>query len=198
MLAGCLSALGYVNADSIWDRRDPKGAFLFVDSRARHIGDIVTILIQETTGVNNTDQRKMSKDSTASGTFNYKGSTQAGAKTRSSAVAFSSNGEATRTFQGSAAVTINQVFTDRLAVTVVDVLPNGNLVIEGFRKRNVDREERIIRITGIVRPNDILLNDTVLSQSIANFQITYLGQGADTRFTNQNYLSRIINWIWPF
>jgi flagellar L-ring protein precursor FlgH len=197
-LIGGLIVLSCANADSIWDRREPRSAFLFYDSRPRRIGDVVTIIIQETTGINNTDQHKLNRATNAAGTFNFKGDSAAQKNTRSASADFSAQGTANRGFQGNSAFTINQVFTDRMSVIVVDVLPNGNLVVEGFRKRYLDREERIIRITGIVRPIDILLDNTVFSQFVADLEISYVGKGPDTKFTNQNYFSRILNLLWPW
>ena len=69
------------------------------------------------------------------------------------------------TFAGTAQNTANRVFTDRMAVTVVDVMPNGNLVVEGYRSRVVEGEERLLRITGIVRPADIQVGNVIPSGS---------------------------------
>jgi flagellar L-ring protein precursor FlgH len=197
LVAGML-ALSYASADSIWDRRTPQAGFLFTDSRPRRIGDVVTIIIQETTGINNSDQHKLNRAANAAGTFNFKGDSAAQKNSRSASADFSASGTSNRGFQGTSSFTINQVFTDRMSVTVVDVLPNGNLVVEGFRKRYLDREERLIRITGIVRPIDVLLDNTIFSQFVANLEISYVGKGPDTKFTNQNYFSRILNLLWPW
>ena len=85
-----------------------------------------------------------------------------------------------------------------LSVIVVDVLPNGNLVIEGTRRREVSKEVRWMRVTGVVRPIDIEIPNTINSKSIANFNIVYEGGGVESRFTNQGWAGRITNKIWPF
>jgi flagellar L-ring protein precursor FlgH len=85
-----------------------------------------------------------------------------------------------------------------LAVTVVDVLPNGNLVIEGYRSRVVSGEERVLRITGVVRPADVAVGNIVPSGAVANFRITYLGRGPATRTTKQGWLTRINSALRPF
>ena len=85
-----------------------------------------------------------------------------------------------------------------MTVTVIDVLPNGNLLIEGTRRRVVSGEERMLRVSGMVRPSDITVNNLVESQFIANFQVSYGGKGTDSRFTNQGWFSRIVNHVWPF
>ena len=70
--------------------------------------------------------------------------------------------------------------------------------VEGNKRVVVSGEERIIRISGIVRPIDISLTNTVSSTTLANFAISYTGKGPQSRFTNQNYLSKILNYVWPF
>jgi flagellar L-ring protein precursor FlgH len=86
---------------------------------------------------------------------------------------------------------VNRVFTDQMAVTVVDIMPNGNLVVEGYRSRIVQGEERVLRITGIVRQADIQVGNVIPSGAIANFRISYLGRGPATRTNKQGILTRI-------
>lgn len=193
-------------ADSIWDRRDPRYAFLFQDNQARRIGDILTVAISETTTANEQDQRTLNKASNASGQVNYTGSTSASSGTggggtgggRQGALSFNFTDNFNRGFTGNAQMTSNRVFTDNLAVTVVDIMPNGNLVIEGYRSRVVAGEERVLRITGVVRQQDVGIGNTVQSQSIANFRISYLGRGPESRFVNQNHWGRMMNRLWPW
>jgi flagellar L-ring protein FlgH len=189
---------GVAGADSIWDRREPRSAFLFYDNRARRIGDLLTVVILETTDIANNDQKQMSKDTKAGSIFNFKGSTKGGKLARDGQVDFDASGSSTRSFDSKSQLSIDQRFTDRMSVIVIDVLPNGNLVVEGFKQVVVGGEVRTIRISGIVRPIDISLANSVLSQAIANFQITYLGNGPTSRYVKQGYLGRIFNFIWPF
>jgi flagellar L-ring protein precursor FlgH len=176
-------------ADSIWDRRDPRYANLFQDNRARNIGDLLTIAISEVTVANEQDQRDMRKRSFADARFGFGTKGQPGQLL---------NGASDRSFTGNAQVTTNRVFTDRLTVTVVDMMPNGNLVFEGYRSRVVEGEERVLRITGVVRQADIQVGNVVPSAAVANFRISYLGRGPETRMTNQNYLGRLVNHLWPW
>ena len=108
------------------------------------------------------------------------------------------NNTSRRQFNGSAQLTSDRSFTDRITVTVVDVMPNGNLVVEGYRSRVVAGEQRMLRVTGIVRPTDIGAQNTVQSQFMANFRISYLGRGPESSFVNQSYLGRAMNLLWPF
>jgi flagellar L-ring protein precursor FlgH len=103
-----------------------------------------------------------------------------------------------RQFNGSAQLSSDRRFADRITVTVVDVHPNGNLVIEGYRSRMVAGEQRVLRITGIVRPTDINGQNTVESRFVANFHVSYLGKGPESNFVNQGWLSKLFNRIWPW
>lgn len=180
-----------IHADSIWDRRDPRYAYLFQDNRARRVGDLLTVVISESTTTNDREQRALDKNQNTTGTAS--GSTSSG-----SSGSFSFANAFRRTFAGNAQLTSARTFTDRMAVTVVDIMPNGNLVIEGYRSRVVAGEERVLRLTGVVRPADIGTGNAILSTAVANFRISYLGRGPESRTVNQNYLGRIGNLLWPW
>lgn len=182
-----LLAAAPLAADDIWQRRDPRQSFLFQDNRARNVGDIVTIVVNETTNTNEREQRALDKNNNANGSANVGGT---------SFLNFTNAFR--RRFNGAAQLTSNRVFQDRIAATVVDIMPNGNLVIEGYRSRVVSTEERVLRMTGIVRQQDILNGNLVQSSSIANLKVSYLGSGPATRTVNQNYFGRIVNRAWPW
>lgn len=200
MFAGVAFSVG--RADSLWERRDPRYAFLFKDNRARSIGDTLTVLINETTVANDQDQRNMSRTTSgsgsvtifdrirtpANGTAGTPGTTLLQAPTQNTAL----------TFAGTAQNTTNRVFTDRMAVTVVDIMPNGNLVLEGYRSRVVAGEERVLRITGIARQQDIGVGNVILSGSVANLRMSYLGRGPATRNNRQGFLTWLNSIFRPF
>ena len=189
---GAASPIG--RADSIWERRDPRYANLWQDNRARNIGDVVTVAITESTIANDQDARNNSKVTSATAGLQI-GSKGAGT---GGAVAPLFTATSSRQFNGTGQYSTNQVFTDNIGAQVVDILPNGNLVIEGYRSRIVAGEERVLRMSGIVRPADITYPNIISSNSVANFRVSYLGRGPQSRFTNQNYLGRLANRLWPF
>ncbi len=178
-------------ADSIWDRRDPRAAHLWEDNRARRIGDTLTVAINESTEANEREQRALDKSNNAKAGFTFK--SKAGAD-----AGLDWNNSSGRTFSGSAQLTSDRSFADKITVRVVDVLPNGDLVIEGFRSRMVAGERRELRITGIVAPKNIGQQNTVESRFVANFRVSYLGKGPESSFVNQGWFSRIFNRIWPW
>ena len=103
-----------------------------------------------------------------------------------------------RKFNGSAELSQDRRFQDKMTVTIIDVMPNGNLVIEGTRSRVVAGEARVLRLTGVVRPADIGAFNTVRSQFVSNFKVSYLGRGPESSFVNQGYWGRAMNLLWPF
>lgn len=190
-LAGFAVTLTVAHADSIWDRRDRRAAHLFEDNNARQVGDILTVAINESTEANEREERALGKTNAAGATLGFRN-----AGGGSLDMEFNSTGR--RNFNGSAQLSSDRRFLDRITVTVVDVLPNGNLVIEGYRSRVVAGERRELRITGIVRPADIGAQNTVESRFVANFRISYRGHGPESRFVNQGWFSRMWNLLWPF
>lgn len=186
-------------ADWIWDRRDPQQANLFMDLRARRVGDVLTLLIDENTGFEGQEKREMEKKTNASGSISGTGSSSSlGTVLRSFAFDLGGKNESKRGFDGKANSTIDRRFTDRMSVVVIGVQPNGNIIVEGYRQRVINREMRTLRIVGIARPNDIGPFNTLQSQFLANMQVSYFGRGPDTNYTNQNWGGRIFNVLWPY
>jgi len=188
----------YLRAESIWDRRDPRIGFLFEDNRARHIGDIVTIAISESTSNTERETRSLGKATTASITTAFTGSTDSSIAKTAGALNFAPSNSTNRTFSGSSQLSSTRAYTDTMAATVVDMMPNGDLVIEGYRSRVVSGEERMLKITGIIRQQDIGTANTVSSTVIANLHLSYLGRGIETRYMNSNYFGRAMNLLWPW
>src|SRR5262249_31968147 len=78
-------------ADSLWDNRDHRSAYLFVDNRARRVGDLLTVTVREVTGAKNNEERKLEKDTAASGKFNFSGKTSANGNGNDAAAELSSS-----------------------------------------------------------------------------------------------------------
>ena len=200
ILATCavVCATQVVHAESLWKRRNPRFSFLFTDNNARRVGDLLTVIVRETTDIEHSDQRNMDKQSESGGRFSFAGESSGGLEGISAAADLDGSASTNRSFGGSAQYNSAREFLDRITVTVVDVLPNGNLLISGKRRRNVSGESRVLRISGVVRPFDIATGNIVQSQYIANFQIGYEGRGDESSFSNQGWFSRTVNRIWPF
>jgi flagellar L-ring protein precursor FlgH len=81
---------------------------------------------------------------------------------------------------------------------VVEVFPNGNLRIEGGKTITVNREEQIIVLTGIVRPNDISSQNIINSKYVLDAKIAYTGKGVISDKQGPGWMTRILDNVWPF
>jgi flagellar L-ring protein precursor FlgH len=185
-------------ADSLWSRRDRRSGYLFEDNRGRQIGDLLTIAINENSNIANNESNVLNKTSSFAHAFSFKGDSSSTSTKLAGAADLSLTGSSNRTLNGQAQLSDVHAYTDFITVSIIDILPNGNLIIEGHRTRLVAGEERTIRVTGIVRPTDIASQNTVQSQFIANFQISYVGKGPETTFNSYGWFGRAMNFIWPF
>ena len=85
-----------------------------------------------------------------------------------------------------------------IAVLVTQVLPNGNLVIQGQKRLSLSEGSETVRLSGIVSASDIQPDNTVLSSRIAGAQIAYQGTGELAEFAKVNWGTRFFNKVWPF
>ena len=104
--------------------------------------------------------------------------------------------ESEREFVGDGSVTQNRTVETRITAMVVDVQPNGNLIIEGRRSVQVDDEVKRVVISGVVRPGDVTGANTVLSENVAHATIRIEGDGPVHRATNRGLLGEIFDTIW--
>ncbi|MER3415382.1 MAG: hypothetical protein C4297_04100 [Gemmataceae bacterium] len=193
-----LGSSGRAEGESLWKKRTPQAAFLFTDTRARSVGDVLTIVVSETTGIDQREERDMEKKTKTGAVFNLKGKSNGNVASRKVDANLDVLQTSDRKFEGKSEFSSDRKMLDRMTVVVVDVLPNGNLVIEGYRRRIISGEERTLRVTGMVRPQDIGANNIVQSQFIANLQLTYEGYGNESSFTGQGWMGRFVNFLWPF
>lgn len=161
-------------------------------------GDIVTVLIAESQNVRNQEQSDMSKSTN----LNYKVNLFDLKPDVFGGLPAVVDTDSTDGFTGQAKYEKSGAFTARLAAMVVDVLPNGNLVISGRREIRIDNETKLIEFSGIVRRYDITATNTVTSELVANATVTYKGHGPMTKTTNRQglggWLHDVIGWLWPF
>lgn len=186
------------SADSIWLRAQPETAYLFVDSKARSIGDLITVVISENTNVDVKDDRTMNKETSASEAFSLAGEAAGGLGGQSSSASLDVSNQSQRDFRGGATFRSEREFIDRITVTVMDVLPNGNLVLSGKRRVWIAGEEVTLVVTGIARNIDIGPDNSLQSRYVSELRLNYESDGAPKSFTRQGRLGRIANRLWPF
>ena len=170
-----------VEAKSLW--QDNSAWSLYSDRKARDVGDILTIVINENTTQTASKQRSNTKEGSVNlgagtGIFHF-----LAAATASGSDNFSAAGSATDTSS----------FTGNVTVTVVEVMPNGNLVVEGNQSIWQNRDEHKITIRGVIRRDDVTNNNTVSSNRVADATIKFDGKGPLNAKQRQGILTQIFN-----
>ncbi len=193
----------YVKQDgSLWPGETSEN-LLFADTKAKQIGDIVTVQLEEDFESTNSATTGITKDSeidlgvtTVLGLPNDYGMTNF----LGLGNAFDPNVQASssRSTNGSGSTTRGGSMTGTLAAIIKEVLPNGMFRIEGRRTVTVNNEDQMMVLTGLIRRVDIGFDNTISSQKIANATIAYTGQGVISDEQNVGWLMRIFAWIWPF
>lgn len=101
-------------------------------------------------------------------------------------------------FEGSGTTQRKDTLVATMTAKVVDVLPHGLLRVEGYREVLINNERQYIILRGVVRPEDIGADNTVLSSAVADAQIAYAGQGVVSDKQKPGWVGRILDHIWPF
>lgn len=158
----------------------------FVDRIARHQGDILTVVVTEISSSNYTASTSLSKSDSNQLTNGIP--VLQGLFSAASTGAKSSNaGSGTSSAVGN--------LTAQLSVTIKQILPNGNFVIEGTRSIKTNKDTQTFKLTGIVRPDDIRSDNTVLSPAVTDFKIEVDGKGAIADRQRRGILTRLVDWL---
>jgi flagellar L-ring protein precursor FlgH len=179
---------------------------LFEDVKARRIGDVITVVLRESTSASKSAKTTADKDQEttianptffgASPQFNLPGLIPLDSNKDNT---LEQNLSATRAFDGEADSSQSNSLSGAITVTISDVLPNGNLVVRGEKWLTLNQGEEYIQISGIVRPQDIGPNNSILSTQIGDARITYSGKGFLHDSNSMGWLARFFNSpIWPF
>jgi flagellar L-ring protein FlgH len=181
---------------SIW-REDSK--LMLADKRGAGIGDILTILVQENTVTskdNKTATTKQSAVDASIASFLYSPGAS-GLLTKGGqlpALKFNARND----FNGGGTVNNTERIVARLAVRVMDVLPNRNLVIEGRRETSFGGEKQTMILRGVVRADDVAANNTVLSYNVADATIQISSKGTLSDSQRKGWFTRLWDKITPF
>ncbi|HXG51811.1 MAG TPA: flagellar basal body L-ring protein FlgH [candidate division Zixibacteria bacterium] len=184
-----------VSPGSLWPEDDR--VFFYADKKALRVGDIVTIRIVESAEASNTADTDLSRSSSANASlsafFGRKKFLNLFKLGEDLLTASSENSH-----QGSGSTTRSGQLVATMTAVVRDVLPNGNLVVEGTREVLVNHEQQFITLTGIVRPQDISRDNTVLSTQVADANISIGGLGVVADKQRSGWGTWIFDFIWPF
>jgi flagellar L-ring protein precursor FlgH len=166
---------------------------LFEDRRARNVGDTLTITINEKlnaskTASTNTDRKGSTSFNVADVQFGGKNILKGGAITGGSDLKFNGAGDSGA----------NNVFTGNITVTVIEVLPNGNLVVSGEKQIGINTGSEFIRLSGVVNPVTILAGNVVSSIQVADARLEYRGTGTIDEAQTMGWMARVFQSVLPF
>lgn len=181
---------------SIYDASS--GPFGLVSNKtASRPGDLLTIDISENQDLKNEESSDLKRETSLKAELaNFD------IKPNAFSVLPSVDGSSADELKGTANYSKKGRFTARVTAVVVDVLPNGNLVVQGRREIRIDQETKLIEFSGIVRRWDVAADNTVDSELVAEAKVVYRGRGPLTDQTTRRGLGRWLHdaflWIWPF
>jgi len=185
-----------VSSGSIYDN----GVGLYPTRRiymagAVKVGDILTVILNETAQASRSSALNAERESENS----VLGAGQAGALFPGSSFfdELPAN-QASISSSGTGSADQSASLRGSISAVVVDVMENGNLVILGEKRLTLTEGSEIIRVRGVIRPEDIQPNNTVLSRRIANAQISYSGSGDLARAVRPGWGTRVLMGVWPF
>jgi flagellar L-ring protein precursor FlgH len=169
---------------------------LFENPIAHHVGDIVTIVLNEQTAA----QKSSSTNTNKATTVALPGMTLLGKALTVHGVPITTNSIADTTkFAGEGDSAQSNSLQGFVTVTVQKVLPNGNLYVKGEKWIGINQGEEYLRMTGIIRPIDLSPENSIPSSQVADAKISYGGKGALSDANAQGWLSRFFNSPWsPF
>ena len=192
-LAAALLAVG-ARADSIWPgAQAPRN--IVADRKAASKGDILTIVVAESAVAQSSQSKKSNRNSSIDdgiSRFIYAGTGRHNGELPGLTLGGKSS------YAGGGDISNSQSVSARAAVLVTDVLPNGNLVVEGVRIVTFSGETQYVVLRGLVRPEDIARDNSVVSTNIADAKVEFHAEGALSDAQKRGWLAKIYEKLRPF
>ena len=184
------------NPNSLW--RNGSRSF-FKDQRAHQIGDLLTVTVNITDQANFANETQRSRSATEdSGITAFLGSALLGTNSRTALPGRFLTADSASGTDGKGTIVRQETLQTNVAAVVTQVLPNGNLVVEGRQEIRVNYEKRELIVAGIVRPEDIQSDNTIDSSKIAQARIAYGGHGEISDLQQPRYGSQVMDVLLPF
>lgn len=171
--------------------QDGRELSLFQDVKARQVGDILTVILEESTRGTKSADTAIGKS-----TSNNLSVPEVGGETWGN---WGATLESENSFEGEGSSRQSNSLDGSVTVVVTDVLPGGNLVVQGEKWISINQGDEYVRLRGIVRPEDVTTLNTVNSTQVADARISYGANGAVAEANSVGWLSRFfMTPIWPF
>lgn len=161
---------------------------LFSDQKALRKGDVITVIIIEVSSAESKSERDAFRGGSINGSVSGSGAL---GFIPESGFSISSGNE----FKGQGATSARGTVKAKLSARIVGIDSAGNLIIEGRGKVNVNGDEQVIKLKGIVRPSDVNWDNTVYSYNIADAEIEFTGKGMIYRSQNPSWITRFLHWL---
>ena len=193
-----LAASTAAQAGSLWTNGAGERS-MFADRKAARAGDILTVVVAESANATNSQSKKSTRESSLEDAVNrFLFSTAASALGTHNGQLPATDIQGKANYSGGGEVSNNQSLTSRAAVLVTDVMPNGNLVIEGVRVVTFSGETQYVVLHGLVRPDDISPANTIFSSNIADARVEFVAEGNLTDAQKRGWLSKLYEKLRPF
>ena len=182
---------------SLW--QDDASRSMFADKRATSVGDIITIIVSETSTASKNNETKTEKNSSLSAaitSFLYPQSAGGFLSHKGQMPAMSYNSDLKH--DGSGSISDSETVVAKIAVRIVDALPNGNFIVEGKRETAFSGEHQTIVLHGVVRAADVASDNTVYSYNVADATISIVGKGTVTDSQNKGWFTKVWDKVSPF
>ena len=192
-----LTAPANTFAQSLW--HDEVSRPMFADKRATSVGDIITIVVSETSSASKNNETKTEKQSSLSAaiaSFLYSPGASGLLTKKGQLPAMQYNSDVKH--DGSGSINNSETVVAKIAVRIVDVLPNHNLVLEGRRETAFSGEKQTIVLRGTVRQDDVTSGNTVFSYNVADATIQIIGKGTVTDTQRKGWFTRVWDKLTPF
>ncbi len=205
-MALALAIAGGASADSLFNQKMAKDGTLVAERKARFApGDIITVLVREEIAADTTSNTNTKKESDVG--------SEAAAAENEFLVAVPKDGgiglvnearlpnwaiQAENEHKGTGRTKRSSSLTTTITCFVTQVLPNGNLMIEGNKKVTVNKEDSLLNVGGIVRSKDVTAENTILSTQVANATVELKGKGPLWNNQKRGLVTRFLDWFSPF
>jgi flagellar L-ring protein precursor FlgH len=163
---------------------------LFADLKARRVGDVLTIVLNETT---NASKSAVTKTAKTTSTVNTGPTLFGRTPTVKGVPILDASLSGADSFDGEGSSTQSNSLAGSLTVTVIQVQSNGNLIVQGDKSLKLNQGDEFVHISGVIRPADIAGNNTVTSDKLADARISYSGKGVVDSSNRMGWLARFFN-----
>ena len=193
---GALASSASANG-SLWPTNNASERGMIADRKASRAGDIITIVVNENAIAQSSQSKKSTRDASLNDSVQQFLFANSKLGTHNGGLPGIQLG-GTSTYSGGGDVSNSQRLSARAAVLVTDVLPNGNLVIEGARIVTFSGETQYVVLHGLVRIDDVTRDNTVTSSNIADARVEFYSEGQLTEAQKRGWFSKLYERLRPF